>query len=364
MSARSLKPRLVALLAAVLACVTVPGLAELADVYLKSGLRLRGDVTQTADEIIVRNAAGEVRLPQSDVERIVPLTAAESQPASRPTTRRARPATTQPRAPETRAPELRPAPPLSDEDIQRLKLLELKLDGPPEPLKVRFLRKGKQRELPLEVLDELRTRDKYDPVWEQILTRGTPAEKLQLIVRETGATHAARIVIESDPQVFETYRRRVLPLVVKSCGRSGCHAGQGARDFRLPLGSATGETYTYTTFVLLHEMQTPAGPLLNRAEPEASVLLHYLLPREGNRRPHPAVPRGPAFKPAVQRDDRHYTAIVDWLNDLLVPQPSYGLHYENPYAGRRASPTTAPAEPAQLESPPNETQPAGDETHP
>lgn len=358
MPEQSFKPPRLSLVATILVCIAAPVVAELADVYLKNGLRLRGDVTQTADEVIVRNAAGEVRFSQGDVERVVLLTAAASQPVSRPTTRRARP-TTQPREPE-----LPPAPPLSDEDIQRLKLMELTLDGPPDTVKVRFLRKGKQRELPLEVLDELRTREKYDPAWEHVLTRGTPAEKLQLIVRETGLTHADRIVLESDPPVFEAYRRRVLPLVVKSCGRSGCHAGQSAHEFRLPLGSATGETYAYTTFVLLNDMQTSTGPLINRSEPEASVLLGYLLPREGNRRPHPAVTREPTFKPTIQRDDRHYNAVADWINDLAVPPPNYGLEYANPYPGRRPAPATAPAAPPQLESPPHETEPTGDETQP
>jgi hypothetical protein len=327
---------LAVLLSAVVLCVAVPVAAELADVYLKSGLRLRGDVTATDEEVTVRNAAGEVRLPRADVERIVPLEAPATRPATRPT-RSAQRTTSAPAEPQQSADkdtELPAAPLLSEEDIQRLKLLELKLDGPAEPVRVRFLRKGRQRDLPLEVLDELQKRSDYRSEWEDVLTRGQPYEKLRLIVRETGTTHADRIVIESDPEVFDLYRRHVLPLVNKSCGRSGCHAGKAARTFRFPIGSTTSETYSYTTFVLLNQMEAEHGPLLDRTDPEASLLLAYLLPREGNRRPHPAAMHGPSFKHVVQKGDRNYTAILDWINDLIVPQPEYRLKYENPYAVR------------------------------
>ena len=55
---------------AVSLCVAA-ALAELADVYLKSGARLRGDVTVTDTEVVVRNKLGEARFPLDQVERVV-----------------------------------------------------------------------------------------------------------------------------------------------------------------------------------------------------------------------------------------------------------------------------------------------------
>lgn len=346
----------------------VPASGELADVYLKSGLRLRGDVVATETDVIIRNAAGEVRLARAEVERIVPVSPLESQAATGPFAasdgealrRHATSVATSGRA------ELPPMPPLSDEDIQRLKLRELRLDGPAEPVRVRFNRKGRQRDLPAEILEQLRRRADYRLEWEDVLGRGQPQEKLQLIVRLTGIEHADRIVIESDPGVFEDFRRRVLPMVSKGCARSGCHGGTNARLFRFPLGSVSSETYAYTSFVLLDELRTRHGPLLDRTNPEDSVLLDYLMPQERNPRAHPPVGRGPSFKAVIRdRDDRLYSTVLDWINELAVPHPDYGLEYRNPYAGRLMSEAEdkAAGEPVQ-EQLPTETQPAGDQAEP
>lgn len=364
--------RTVAVIAWIVAAVAAAprAAADLADVYLKNGLTLRGDVTVTDTEVILRNAAGQSRLARAEVERIVPVPTPASQPVVPPPTltgpgAAARPAS-QPAAGAgglsaeaggsgPGAAELPPAPPVSDADIQRLRLAELRLDGPAEVVRVRFLRKARQRDLPLEVLDTLRRRADFRPAWEDVLTRGLPHEKLQLIVRLTGTEHAERIVVDSDPAVFDAFRRRVLPLVNRGCARSGCHGGKGAREFRFPVGSSSGDTYAYTAFVLLDQRQTAHGPLVNRANPEESVLLTYLLPPEATDRGHPPVGRGPTFKPVVRsRDDRLYAAVLEWIDQLAVPRPDYGLAYENPYSGRRSHAATAPSD---AESSPA-TQPA------
>jgi hypothetical protein len=324
-----------ALVVASALCAARLASAELADVYLKSGLKLRGEVSTVDDTVVVKNAAGEMRVPRADVERIVPV----GVPSSRATTAPA-PAPTAPTTPESAtqpaaAAELPPAPPLSDEDIQRLKIGELRLDGPPENVRVRFLRKGKQRDLPTEVLDELRERPDYRPEWEETLLHGQPSEKLRLIVRTTDAEHADRIVIENDPEEFAAFRRRVLPLVERSCARSGCHGGHTARIFRFPAGSPTSDTYAYTSFVLLDQMETEDGPLLNRDNPESSQLLEYMLPQKAGEKGHPPVTHGPSFQAVIRdRDDRLYTTVLDWINALRMPHPAYGLAYKNPYAGQ------------------------------
>jgi hypothetical protein len=344
-------------------CMVLPALADIADVYLKSGVRLRGDVTTTAEAVIVRNAAGELRLPWADVARLVPVELPVSQPAvpaTRPAVRTETPGT------EAKAParaELPPAPPLSDEDIQRLKMEELPLDGPAETVRVRFVRKGRQPDLATEVLEELQQRAEYRPEWEEVLARGQAYEKLQLIVRTTGTEHADRIVIEGDPRVFATFRRRILPLVDKSCARAGCHAGRAARVFRFPAGSLSSDTYAYTTFVLLDQMEAQYGPLLDRNYPEESVLLNYLLPQRATEKGHPPVGRGPAFQAVIRDlDDPLYMTVLSWISALRLPHPNYGLSYRNPYAAPPAAPAGAGAdEPAETPavSPPT-THPAGE----
>ncbi len=324
---------------------SVAAQAELADVYLRDGLRLRGDVTEADDVVILRNAAGELRLDATDVERIVVVEAAaadapEPEDAAEDVADEDAPA-----VPELPGPDgqLMPAPPLSKEDIQKLRLHELFLTGPPEKVQVEFERHGRQQDLSTQVLEELRRRDDFRDTWEQVLTRGQPHERLQLILRETGMEYADRIKVRSDPTVFATFRRRVLPLVHRGCARSGCHAGTAARVFRFPLGSRNSETYAYTSFVLLDQMVSEQGRLIDRDVPEDSVLVRYMLPPESIEDGHPDPGRGPSFKPMIRsRTDPSYALVVEWIQSLVVPRPDYGLDYENPYAGRVQAP--APAE--------------------
>ncbi len=306
--------------------------AEEAILHLKSGLRLRGDVTRLDDEVVLRNAAGETRFKIEDIERIEPVGAEAPDAQPVPTVAPAPPKEAVADTGEEES--LAPAAWLSDDDILRLKLGELTRDGPAERLQVRFKRRSGQTELPDEVLALLRKRQDFDPRWAEILTRGRPNEQLQLIVRETGIRYLDRIEVRNDPDAFRMYRRQVLPLVSKSCARSGCHGGTSARVFRFPIGSSSNDAYTYTSFALLDEMKTAHGPLIDREHVEKSPLLTYMLPRENNPRAHPPVGRGPSFKPVLRdKSDPRYAQVVDWINFLLLPRPDYELTYQNAYRG-------------------------------
>lgn len=326
----------VALLAAAAA------LAELADVYLKNGLKLRGDVEETGAEVVLRNAAGEVRYPLDEVLRVERV--ATTRPATRPSTRPAVPQTAPAEeepaereedaeaAPEGAA--LAAVPAVSKADIQKLRINELFLEDPPEQVRVVFLKKGKQRDLSLEVLDELKKRGPVAPALQEVLTRGQPNEKLRAILVETGLTHADRIDIQSDTEVFANFRRRVLPLVTASCARSGCHGGINAEAFRFPIASKTSDSYAYTVFAMLESMSSPAGKMIDRDDPEKSLLPNYMLPQEHCDLPHPNRPTpGPPFK-AVLRDvaDPAYAQIIEWIGSLKRPRPDYQLGWTNPFA--------------------------------
>jgi len=345
----------------------VPVRAELADVYLRNGTRMRADVTVTKDELILRNAAGEIRLPMEQVLRVVPVGAevpvslpAAGKPATPPGPTGGGMAAEEPgepnAAPEGEGGELPAAPLISKDDIQRLRLAELAVNGQPENVRVQFERKGRQRELSVEVLEELRKRKDFKSRWEEVLTRGQPHERLQLIVRETGMKYADRIRIATDPEVFDVYRRRVLPLVAANCARSGCHGGSAARVFRFPPGSKTTDGFTYSSFVMLDQMETPHGPMIDRGSADGSALVRYMLPPELTEHGHPPVRGNPIFRPALRgRDDPQYGAVVDWISMLTLPHPDYGLTYENPYAGLVGAKT---AEDEAAPPPAAETQPA------
>lgn len=346
---------LVLTLVATAAAFAQPAEPVLADLYLQSGLRLRGEVTVLDTEVVFRNAAGEMRYPRDAVVSVVPvpatpaptLTIDEPPPPEGETPPETEPATEG---------DLSPAPLISKRDIQRLRLHELILTGPAEQLKVNFLKGPRERDLPELVLEELRAQPNFDPNNQEVLTRGRPGERLQAIVRETGMKYADRIDVQSDPEVFQAFKKQVLPLINESCARSGCHWGSKARVFRLPVGARTNDPYAYTVFTLLDGMETTRGRLIDRDQPEDSLLLHYLLPQENNARAHPEVGRGPAFKaPLKGMDDPQYRAVMGWVKFLMRPRPDYGLEYQHPYPyvetparaaepPAAAPPTTRPAE--------------------
>lgn len=387
-----------------------PALGDLADLYLKDGTRLRGDVTETETEVILRNAAGETRFPRSVVEKIeylspprsvdeeyreraralqptdieghfalaewarekkrydlvrrqcqyilsldpghtnarLLLEEAETRlsgPAQPAGEERPDPAGPPPRPHEIAAPAL-----LRERDINRLRLYELRLDGRPEEVPVRFLKVRGQPDLETLVRTEIENSPDADLDWQRTLERGRPHEKLQLIVRHTDLKFAERIEVRGDPEVFQVFRRRILPLVLKGCARSGCHTGATAQAFRFPSGSRSSESFAYTTFLLLDQTHTSSGPLIRRDMPEQSVLLGYLLPSTHTDKSHPPV-RGDRLHPPLRgRRDPDYEALVEWIGRLRVPHPTYELDYTYPVwlrtAPRSASqPESAPAGP-------------------
>jgi hypothetical protein len=333
-------------LALVLLCSSVglaTGLADLADVYLHNGLALRGVVTSEEDGVVLRNVAGEMRIPASAIERVelvsateatitTPLEGAPAEPPAPDAAGERAAEDSAGEAADDQARELEPAPLPSKEDIQRLRLHEMVIDEPPEEVRVQFLKRGRQQDLPFEVLEELQLRGNVPAAWEETLQRGQPHEKAALILRETGMQHADRIRIMSDPEVFRMYRRSVLPLVNQSCARSGCHAGTGASVFRFPIGSKSGERFAYGSFILLDQLETAEGQVIDRGNAEDSLLLRYMLPQDAIEGGHPDVGRGPQFRPVIAtRDDPAYLAVVDWINFLVMPRPDYNLEYENPY---------------------------------
>jgi hypothetical protein len=257
---------------------------------------------------------------------------------------------------------LEPAPLLSDRDILRLKLSELTLDGTPERVNLRFLRARSERDLVDLVRQEMRSAPDYDPDWDGVLERGRPYEKLPVILKATGLKYADRIELRSDPEVFATYRRRVLPIVLRGCARGGCHGGADARSFRLSAGSQSSDGFVYTSFALLDEMQTAAGPMIDRTLPEDSALIRYLLPAEEGQPSHPPVEQGRVMPVLRNTRDPRYQMLVEWIDALRSPHPDYELEYVFPaWFEEPSRPADAQGEPDAIEEAPAEQTEGGDQ---
>ncbi|MFN0138256.1 MAG: hypothetical protein ACKVS9_19300 [Phycisphaerae bacterium] len=244
---------------------------------------------------------------------------AQSAPASQPT----------PASGSARHRGLAPPPALSDRDILRLKLHEFPLEGEPDKVNVRFTMGDERKTVEDLLLAQLADDPTASPDWSKILRTGSPPERLQVVLAATGVRFLDRIVVTGDPRVFDEYRRTVLPLLTRGCLRSGCHGGSATHAFRFPVAPPKSDGYVYTSFYLLDQLETADGSLINRAVPEASVLLAYLLPPTADGPKHPPVKRE-KLNPAIpKRDSAEHKALLDWLESLRVERV-YELEYQPP----------------------------------
>ena len=337
--------------------VAVAGSAdEQAVVTLRDGTVMRAPFTRSEGEIVLHTPCGDVHLPMDEIDKldIVTVAATQPAPASRPTPTPARSpstATTQPagqphqpaatrptREPPPEPPGALPPPALlSPADVLRIKLAELPVEGPPERVSVRFLDKPGEPSL-IELVQAEWAAAGGPPAQADRLTRGRPYEKLQVILRATGLEYAERIELHGEPATFTDFRRKIVPLVVKGCARSGCHAGPQAAVFRFPdvprsSGPAAArrrEAYIYTLFVVLDRTRAPTGPLIDRESPADSVLVQYMLGSTEAVVRHPPLVRGRVSPVLRNSRDRNYQVLVDWISRLRTPHPDYQLQTPQP----------------------------------
>lgn len=335
--------------------------ADMGTILFKDGTKVRGEITEAGNEVKLTTPFGERHYTRDKILRIdydgidapvdEPVT---TQPVAKPATR---PANRPPRDNGADSPEaddeknedgkgdskengatsrprfkgLAPPPPLSTRDITRLKLSEYPLDGDPQPVNVEFTKKRGEPTLESLVSKFLADNKSDERDWEKILERGQPAEKLQLILRTTSFKYADRINIRGDTETFSDFRKKVLPIVMRGCGRSGCHGGNATYYFRFPSGAQSADDFVYTAFYILDTINTPHGPMIDRDIPEESALLKYLLaPREAAAPIHPTIKHTKILPAIENRESREYGQIIDWIASLRSPKPEYKLGYAAP----------------------------------
>ena len=156
----------------------------------------------------------------------------------------------------------------------------------------------------------------------------TAPQKLHKIAQYKGAAYADKVEITSDPEVFVDFKKRVMPIVLRSCGTTACH-GLSERDagrFVLYNDPKKTTATTYANFLMLNEITYKGHRLIDRAQPENSLLLTYMLPKEDIQPDlrHPGnVKYDPTFRSSGPRGFRR---IRDWISSLKHPSEDYGVH--------------------------------------
>lgn len=234
------------------------------------------------------------------------------------------------------APE--PAELLTEDQINLLKVYEVNLSYRPN---IRFKRKDLEDFLKANVgvTDVPQNKAQRD----YFLNRMEGYQQLDIIFKAKARRFYGKARVLGDPEVFKKFKTIHRTYIQNRCATSDCHGGKEARGIflfnRRP--GARPDDVVYTNFFILNQYVASKNgkqyDMIDRADPQRSLLLQFGMPPEDAVFPHPQV-RG--MQPAFRRgtEDRQYITILNWIRSLYSPAPDYGVTY-SPSA---ASPTDTP----------------------
>lgn len=163
-------------------------------------------------------------------------------------------------------------------------------------------------------------------------------DQVQMIKDYKAEQYYGDVKLFSDPAVLATFRNRVQPYLLQNCATAKCHGSPDPavnKGYRL-YGSAIrrpNDRETYTNFFIVSTRTVGQEKLLNRDDPERSLILHYGLPAKDSLSPHPGTPIVAKFR---NSSDILYRDIVSWTKELAFPVSNYGINFT-------PTTTTAPA---------------------
>ncbi len=181
-------------------------------------------------------------------------------------------------------------------------------------------------------VDAYRGRGDFEEAgFERQFRRASSLDKARYMLKILPAESTLRndIIVKSDPKFMEEFRSTVWPMVRQNCATSTCHGGKKPHGgLLLFVGPRGNDKVDYTNFILMTGYVHRGRRLLDRSNPEKSLLLQHGLHRDHAQFRHPKK-ISPAFP---NRRDRQYRAIEDWIRKLSYPPalPEYELDYTPP----------------------------------
>lgn len=225
---------------------------------------------------------------------------------------------------------------LTPEEISRIRFMELRgmrlKTSQPDRVKTEVPRETVERFL-AEMADDPQFRDDDYPFRskknQKEFRKLTSAQKVHWIAHYSQTKFADEIKIKSDPEVFVTFKKNVLPIIVRTCAKQpGCHASTGEDEsirFRLFEGARRPAPRLYANFLVLNDTEVGDLAVIDRSQPSDSLLLTYLLPAETTK----AAARHPGtdtFKPPFKsRKAPGFRRIEQWIRSLKHPAEDYGV---------------------------------------
>lgn len=227
---------------------------------------------------------------------------------------------------------------LKEDDIYRIRLAELRPEG--EQVQVDFRNKVLDRFAKMMQGTGIAPFD--DTNGERTFKSWKAADQAYYIMKYTDRESFAirdDVVIKSDPAVIKDFRTKVWPVINNSCAAPACHGGaNGQGSFKLFSAPLTDDKVVYTNFYILAEWSKGGNKMIDRKNPEDSLLLQYGLPASVAKYPHPGKGQG-VFK---GKDDASYKIIEDMIGKLHYPfLEGYRIDYKIPMLDKQ--PASAPA---------------------
>jgi hypothetical protein len=156
------------------------------------------------------------------------------------------------------------------------------------------------------------------------------------------------IHVERDPWFMLRFRSQIWPLIKSSCAQANCHGGPAPRgDLRLFPVPGRSDRVDYTNYVILSGWQKNGRWLIDRNNPEESLLLQFgLNPRIAKNR-HPGTGDDTKEFPVLftNQQSSGYRRVLGWIHSLKGPMhPDYHLNWKPPHdmpvdtSGRAAIP--------------------------
>jgi len=204
---------------------------------------------------------------------------------------------------------------LSMEAVYRIRFWEFRPDDPLDRPRVwldrKYVRQFAEQQL---------TQGAMTPAEYRQFLRARNVDKLREIIAWEGAKCLKHVRIESDPRVFVIFKRKVFPIIAKGCIPAASRPF-GSAHLRLLPYLASSVRGLYTNFYLLDGYRDENGLMIDRDQPERSLLLRYGLPTVEGGLANRVFVR-PLFR---DRADPRYRTVLGWIRMLRAPRPDYGI---------------------------------------
>ncbi|MEI7767296.1 MAG: hypothetical protein WCJ97_07650 [Phycisphaerae bacterium] len=214
---------------------------------------------------------------------------------------------------------------LLPEDINRIKVMELSLtdmNDPKNKLQGRIERKALDDFWDTILIkdDRYRTMSRKDR--DAFTAQSNFTEQVRLITDLKAAQFYNKIMITADPAFMTNYKTLVQPLILQNCATAACHGGEKAVGFRL-YSTPVRPTEHYANFYAISTYVRDGNYMMDRAKPEFSLFIQYLLDPRVARTKHPGDAK------LVQRyandNDPKLKPVADYIKSLQFPAPEYGI---------------------------------------